>query len=585
MKPTEAAAGTILRGLGVAAGIAAGQVQMVGARRWAAPRRSLEPQEIQAERDRFQAAIAKSLKQLSKLRVKSEHLPENAAEELGFLFDAHTSMLSGSRLTRGVDARIGNACVNAEAAVEDEISALTESFAALEDRYIAGRIADVREVGDRLIRNLLKQRYETLSPQAEGPIILVAEELTPAETALIQPGRVVGIATAQGGPQSHTAILARALGIPAVMGTRSLLRHVQAGSMMCLNGGAGTVLIDPDEGAITAHRRAQAVADAERRALKAQATAPAVTPDGTAFQLRGNVDMVRDLEACREAGADGIGLLRTEYLFLGRAALPTEAEQTEAYTQAVSAMGGAETTIRTLDVGGDKLAPNLKLSDGDAANPALGLRAIRLSMKHPAVFDTQLAAILRAAAVGPVKILVPMVGALSEIAFVRARLAAQFERLRAEGAPLPSTLPPLGIMIEVPAAAIQAPVFAPRVDFLSIGTNDLVQYTLAIDRGDDEVASLYEPFHPAVLALLDITARAGHAAGIPVAVCGEMAADPLAIPLLAGLGITELSMSPPALPRARAMIRALDMAAARATAAAALQAEDGDGVVRVLQTL
>jgi phosphotransferase system enzyme I (PtsI) len=565
-------------------GIAAGQAQVVGARRLTAPRRSIKPQEVAVERGRFQAAIAKSLRQLDKLRVKSTHLPGNAAEELGFLFDAHTSMLSGSRLTRGVDTRIGTACINAEAAVEDEISALTDSFAALEDRYIAGRIADVREVGDRLIRNLLKQRYETLSPQAEGPIILVAEELTPAETALIQPGRVVGIATEQGGPQSHTAIMARALGIPAVMGTRSLLRHVQAGLMVCLNGGAGTVLVDPDQAAITAHRRAQAVADAERRAFKAQATAPAVTPDGTAFQLRGNVDMVRDLDACREAGADGIGLFRTEYLFLGRAALPSEAEQTEAYTYAVTAMRGAETTIRTLDVGGDKIAPNLKLSDGDATNPALGLRAIRLSMKHPAVFDTQLAAILRAAAAGPVKILVPMVSALSEIAFVRARLTAQFERLHAEGVALPPNPPPLGIMIEVPAAAIQAPVLAPRVDFLSIGTNDLVQYTLAIDRGDEEVASLYEPFHPAVLSLLDITARAGRAAGVPVAVCGEMAADPLAMLLLAGLGITELSMSPPALPRARAIIRALDMTAARATATAALQAEDSDGVMQLLQT-
>ncbi|MCP4330426.1 MAG: phosphoenolpyruvate--protein phosphotransferase [Alphaproteobacteria bacterium] len=550
-----------LTGLGVSAGIAIGRthVREIGAPD--VPEYRIPKAAIAGEQARFEAAVVTSRRQVDRLRTKTEDLPPAAAEEMGFLLDAHGQMLSGSRLTRGVAERISRDALNAEAAVQAVISEIAHGFAAMEDAYLAARIDDIREVGNRLIRNLTDTPYQAFSRVAEGSVI-IAEELTPADTALLDPAGIAGFATILGGVEGHTAIMARSLGLPAVLGVPGLVGLVEPGATVIVDGTDGVVIVDPGDETVADYTSRGRAWRREERNLARLGALPAITLDDVAIRLQANVELPREMENAVRMGAEGVGLLRTEFLYMNRDTLPDEEEQYQALREVVGGMGGPEITMRTLDVGGDKLAYSLGGHIGESVNPALGLRAIRLSLKDERLLDAQLAAMLRAGAHGPIRVLLPMISNLGELKQVRERMKRVAARLNRRRVKFADPLPPLGVMIEVPGAALAADALAHEADFFAIGTNDLTMYTLAIDRGDDQVAHLYNPLHPAVLRLIQFSTEAALRARIPVCLCGEMAGDARYTALLLGLGIRDLSMTAQSLPRVKQRIRNLDLNAA-----------------------
>ena len=572
----------VLHGLGVSPGVAIGPAFITENGEVPVPERRIEPEDIPAERQRFEQAVQFSLRQLKKLKGKAAALPESAAEEMGYLLDAHVAMLSNSRLVRGVERRIREERVNAERAVQMEIAAIGESFAAMEDVYLAQRIEDVRVVGARLLRNLTQTPYTAFQRLPEGTVIL-AEDLSPADTALMDPRRVAGFAAVLGGSESHTAIMARALGLPAVLAVAGLFGEVQPGDAVVIDGSGGTVVLNPTAATIERYEERREEFRKEQRQLARLKRVPAVTRDGEEITLEANLELPRELEQALAAGAQGLGLVRTEFLYMNRDDLPDEEEQYQAYKMLVRGMEGKPVTIRTLDVGGDKIAaPFAESLEGEGANPALGLRAIRLSLKERKLLDAQLAAILRASAEGPVRILLPMVSTLAEVRGVREALQQVARRLKRRGLEIADPPPPLGVMIEIPGAALAADALASESDFFAIGTNDLIQYTLAIDRGDERVAYLYNPLHPAVLRLIQFAIEAALRARIPVSVCGEMAGDPRYTALLLGLGIRDLSMAPGNIARVKRRIRHLDLLAAQRRARAIMDQMDETRIASLL---
>jgi phosphotransferase system enzyme I (PtsI) len=572
----------VLHGLGVSPGVALGPAFVSDHGDIAVPERRIAAGEVEAEGERFAAALSLSLKQLRKLKGKSSALPDSAAEEVGYLLDAHIAMLTKSRLVRGVERRIREERINAERAVQMEIAQISESFAAMGDAYLAARVDDIRVVGARLIRNLTKTPYAALQHVPEGTVIL-AEELTPADTALMDPQRIAAFAAVLGGAESHTAIMARALGLPAVLGVTGLLGQIDAGDMALIDGASGTVVINPTRETVVSFEAQREVLALERRQLARLKRLPAVTRDDVEIVLQANLELPRELDQAIAAGAAGIGLVRTEFLYMNREDLPDEDEQYEAYRGLVRGMDGRSVTIRTLDIGGDKLAaPLAEALEGVGANPALGLRAIRLSLKERPLLDAQLAAILRAGADGPVRILLPMVCSVAEVLKVREALGQVVRRLKRRGAKIADPLPPLGVMIEIPGAALAADALAAACDFFAIGTNDLIQYTLAIDRGDEQVAHLYNPLHPAVLRLIQFAVEAALRARLPVSLCGEMAGDPRYTALLLGLGIRDLSMAPAKIGLVKRRIRTLDMVAAGRRARAIMDQLDDARIASLL---
>jgi phosphotransferase system enzyme I (PtsI) len=552
----------VLNGLAVSPGIAVGTAWLSEAGALSVPEYDLAAGAIEGERERFADAVSYAVKQLKKLKSKTAALPDSAAEELGYLLDARLQMLSGSRLVRGVDRRIAEARINAEAAVQAEIEAITAGFEKMGDAYLAARADDIREVGDRLIRNLMKHPYQAFQNLPEGSVV-IADELTPADTVLLDPARVAAFATALGGAESHTAIVARSLGIPAVLGVPGLTTGIETGDFVIVDGSAGRVVINPAPATAKSYARRGADLAAERGRLAGLSKLPAVTRDDVEISVQVNLDLARDIPAALDSGAGGVGLLRTEFMFMNRETAPTEDEQYHLLREIVLGMEGRPVTIRTLDIGGDKLAPSVReqidelVSDG--ANPALGVRGIRLSLSNRRLFEAQLTAMLRAASHGPVRILLPMISSIDEVKAVREVVTDLARRLKRRRIAIADPLPKLGVMIEVPGAALAADALSTAADFFSIGTNDLTMYTLAIDRGDERVAKLYNPLHPAVLRLIQFTVEAGLRARIPVAVCGEIAGDPRFTALLLGLGVRELSMSAPGLPRVKQRIREINL--------------------------
>jgi phosphotransferase system enzyme I (PtsI) len=572
----------VLHGLGVAPGVAIGPAFITEDGEVPVPERRIEPEDVPAERQRFERAVQFSLRQLKKLKGKAAALPESASEEMGYLLDAHVAMLSNSRLVRGVERRIREERINAERAVQVEIAAIGESFAAMEDAYLAQRIEDVRVVGARLLRNLTQTPYVAFSRLPEGTVIL-AEDLSPADTALMDPRRVAGFAAVLGGSESHTAIMARALGLPAVLAVAGLFGEVQPGDAVVIDGTTGTVVLNPTAATIERYEERQDEFRKEQRQLARLKRVPAVTRDGEEITLEANLELPREIEQAVAAGAQGIGLVRTEFLYMNRDDLPDEEEQYQAYKALVKGMEGKPVTIRTLDVGGDKIAAPLSENlQSEGGNPALGLRAIRLSLKERKLLDAQLAAILRASAEGPVRILLPMVSTLAEVRGAREALQQVARRVKRRGLEIADPLPPLGVMIEIPGAALAADALASESDFFAIGTNDLIQYTLAIDRGDEQVAYLYNPLHPAVLRLIQFAIEAALRARIPVSVCGEMAGDPRYTALLLGLGIRDLSMAPGNISRVKRRIRHLDLLAAQRRARAIMDQMDETRIASLL---
>jgi phosphotransferase system enzyme I (PtsI) len=570
-----------LNGLAVSGGIAIGPAHLVESGVEQVPEIRLDEADVPGERERFAEALAKSRRQIKKLKAKAQALPEQAAEDIGYLLDAHASILSGSRLLRGVESRITEERINAEYAVQSEIAAIATQFAAMDDSYLASRIDDIREVGARLIRNLTKRRFQAFATLPEGAVVL-AEEITPADTALMDPRRVVGFAATLGGAQSHTAVMARSLGLPAVLGVPGLLAGVRPGQTVIVDGTAGRVIIDPDDATLAAFRLRRDLARADRKQLDALIGLPSQTRDDVAVTLSANVELPRDVQVATDLNAAGVGLLRTEFMFMNRDDLPSEEEQYTILRDAVEGMGGKPVTIRTLDLGGDKIATALGGRFAETANPSLGLRAIRLSLKEPKLLEAQLAAILRAGAHGPIRVLLPMITTIGEIRTVKAALDRTMRRLKRRRVPVPAVMPPLGAMIEVPGAALIADALAREVDFFAIGTNDLVMYTLAADRGDEAVSHLYDPLHTSVLRLVQFTVEAALRARIPVSVCGEIAGDPRFTALLIGLGIRDLSMAPLRLLEVKRRILMLDSVAAARRARMMLDQTDSGRIAALL---
>jgi phosphotransferase system enzyme I (PtsI) len=568
----EPAGERVLEGLGVAAGIAIGPAHLHDSGAISVPEYPIGADQVPAEHKRLAEAVAGARKQLAKLKTKSAALHGPAGEEIGYLIEAYLQMLSGSRLIRGVEKRIAEHKVNAEAAVQAEIEAIAAGFAKMGDEYLAQRADDIREVGGRLLRQLTRAPYQSLKDLPEGAVV-IAEDLSPADTALLDPKKVAGFATVLGGPEGHTAIMARSLGLPAAVGVSGLLAGVKPGDMVIVDGVRGEVTLSPAEATLERARARQEAMRAEQRQLQRFARLPSVTRDGTQIALEANIELPGEVDIALAAAAEGIGLLRTEFLFMNRDRVPDEDEQYKALRDIVRGMGGRPVTIRTLDIGNDKLIGS-GTEEPAAANPALGLRAIRLSLKRPELLEAQLAAILRAGAHGPVRILLPMIASTAEMRAVRAILKQVMKRLKRRGVRHAETPPPLGAMIEIPGAALAADALALSADFFALGTNDLTQYTLAIDRSDEQVAHLYNPLHPAVLRLIQFSVEAALRARIPVSVCGEMAGDPRFTPLLLGLGIRDLSMAPVHLPRVKQRLRSLDIDSATRRARTIMEQAD-----------
>jgi phosphotransferase system enzyme I (PtsI) len=553
-----------LRGIPVAPGVAIGPVYDTAEVPAETPRRTIPAYAVESERARLAEAVALSRKQLGKLKGKLALLPDAAQHELAPLLDAYVLMLGNSRLLRGARKRIEAERLAAETAVLDESEAIAAAILAAKDDDKAGlyrRAAEVREIARRLMRNLTATPFRSLKDVPEGSI-LVAEALTPADAALLDPARIAGVATEEGGADGHTAIMLRALGIPSVLGCAGLHHHAARGDAAVLDGAEGTVVLRPGEQALERGRDALAAFARERARLGKLRRLPAVTTDGEAVELHANLEIPAELPLIAQAGAQGIGLLRTEFLFMNREDLPDEEAQLAAYAQIVEAMGEDPVTIRVLDWGGEKdmEAQNSGIAPTHGGpNPALGLRGLRLLLKRPELLEAQFAAILRVAERGNVRILLPLVTVPSEVKQAREILERMARRLRRRGERLPERLPELGVMIETPGAALAADAIALEADFFAIGSNDLAMYTLAVDRAEAEVSHLYDPLHPAVLRLMQFATEAALRLRMPVSVCGEMAGNPKLVPLLLGLGIRSFSMNAGAIPRVKQAVRALDI--------------------------
>jgi phosphotransferase system enzyme I (PtsI) len=571
----------VFEGVVGAPGIAIGPAHVSEAGALQVPEYDIEEDSVPAEINRFDVALKRSQNQLTKLKTKSQALPDATAEELGYLLDAHLLMLTGSRLVRGVQETISRERINAEAAVQMAISEVARGFESLPDPYMAARADDVREVGSRLIRNLTATPFQAFS-HLPASTVIIAEELSPADAALIDPAIVAGFATVLGGKEGHTAIMARSFGLPAVFGVAGLLGGVKTGETVIIDGTTGRIIVDPSPDTLRDYESRRKVLERERRQLERLIDLPAETSNGVVVKLQANLELPREVDSALAVGAEGVGLLRTEFMFMNRDTPPDEDEQYETLASLVAAMGGRPITIRTLDVGGEKLAYSLGKHLGDPVNPALGLRAIRLSLKQVKLFEAQLAAILRAGAHGPVRILLPMIAGTGEIRKSREILNRVARRLKRRGVKIADPIPPLGVMIEVPGAALAADALAAHVDFFAIGTNDLTMYTLAIDRADEQVAHLYNPLHPGVLRLIQFAVQAGMRARIPVSVCGEMAGDPRYTALLLGLGVRELSMAGLSLPRVKQRIRQIDMTAATMRAEIIMNQADSGRIAALL---
>jgi phosphotransferase system enzyme I (PtsI) len=530
-----------LHGIGVSGGIAIGYAHLTSNARIEVPQYMLDRQYIDEELTRFDEAILATRSELETLR---DHIPADAPAELSAFLNMHLMFLGDSMIAEEPKRLIRETQCNAEWALAQQMEALVARFEEIDDAYLRSRQEDVVQVVQRVLKSLMGHpSHLPLDVDFDSERILVAHELSPADMVIFKNVHFAAFVTDLGGTTSHTAILARSMAMPSVMALHNARGLIRDHDLLIVDGRDGVVLVNPDEAVLAEYRLRQNQWRIDTDKLQRLKSGKSATLDGTAVELMANIELVSDIDAVKAAGAHGVGLFRSEFLFLNRADLPSEDEQYEAYKAVAEALDGKPVTIRTLDLGADKQAP---WGHTVADNPALGLRAIRLCLVEPGLFHTQLRAILRASKHGRVRILVPMLAHFVELRQTLQRIDEAKDSLRRDGLKFDDGIP-IGGMIEVPAAALSATFFAEQLDFLSIGTNDLIQYTLAIDRADDSVAHLYDPLHPAVLGLIQQTLRAGAKAGKPVSVCGEMAGDPLLTRLLLGLGLRSFSMQPASL--------------------------------------
>lgn len=538
------------QGKGVSEGLAMAQIHLFTPK---LPEISRQPAaDAEAEVAKLEATLAAAEEEL---RGLYETAKEKMGEQEAEIFDAHLTILGDEYSVREpIIQRIREQKQNAAAAIEDQFDELAQMFRSLGDELMAERAADAEDLKQQLLRICLGCGRQDLSV-LPGDVIVLAEELTPSDTVRMDTAHVKGIATRLGGATAHSAIIARTLGIPAAAGIDGWQTEALNGHMAILDGADGTLTVDPTDEETACYQSRKAQADCEAQALEAFRTCPSQTKDGAALEICANIGTPQEAQQAMKYGADGVGLFRSEFLFMDRDALPTEDEQFEAYRTAAQTMAGKPLIIRTLDVGGDKKLPTLELPQED--NPFLGFRAIRMTLSHPEIFRPQLRAILRAAAYGDVRVMFPMIGSMDQLREAKALLREQEQTLQAEGVPTGPVK--VGMMVEIPAAAVLAEEFAKEVDFFSIGTNDLTQYTLAVERGNAAVAHLYAPEHPAVLRLIAMTAQAAAERHIPCGMCGEAAGDPKLAPAFVGMGVNELSMSPRRVPAVRKLLSELTM--------------------------
>lgn len=556
-----------LKGIPVSQGIGIGHAVLLGEETYHVPRANILRSQVEKEIQRFLKSIETTKQELLEIQRR---VHETTGREEAALFDFPLLLIEDESFLNRVHALIRERLQNAEWAIQEIIDTEIERFRAIEDAYMRDRVADLYDIRSRLLRHL-QQRERRLPKEFRPDTILVASDLTPAETASFDLSKICGFVTDAGGRTSHTAILARALGIPAVVGTVHATRTIRDGDLVVVDSNTGTVIVQPDETSLREYRLAARIYEKFRHDLEKSAHLEPVTLDGRRIHVLGNIEIPEETETVLRNGGEGIGLYRTEYFYLDRTTLPTEEELTTVFRDVAARMKPHPVVFRTLDIGGDKIAAIL---DGPAkdANPFLGWRAIRYCLENIDLFKTQLRAILRASAAGRVSLMVPMISDVSEILKTKELLAELRAELAAQGEPFDPAMP-VGAMIEIPSAVLTADILARETDFFSVGSNDLIQYTLAVDRTNPKIANLYEPFHPAVIQLLKRTVEAARKSAIKVSICGEMGSDPVAIPLLVGLGFDELSVSPTAIPQVKRVIRSISAAEAERLAADVLAME------------
>jgi phosphotransferase system enzyme I (PtsI) len=557
----------VYRGIAVSAGVCRGKVVVLHHARHAIVRRQLTPEEVVQEVKRFEHALVRTRQQITEVQRR---VADTMSSSEADIFDAHLLMLEDRVLIEEVIKIIREQEANADYAFHTASGRYISVLETVEDEYLRERAADLRDLASRVLDNLLNVKQQLDLRHLTEPCILVGHDLSPSTTAQLDRNFVLGFATDVGGKTSHTAILARSLDIPAVVGAQNLSEELETGDYVLLDGYNGTLIVNPTDQTLFEYGQLAKIKASLTEKLREIQGQPAVTLDGKIIHLSANIEDQHDVEAVLKHGAEGVGLFRTEFLFINRDQLPTEEEQFQVYRQVAEALQPQPVIIRTLDLGGDKFSSQLQMAK--EMNPFLGWRAIRFCLAQPEVFRAQIRAILRASAHGNVRMMYPMISGIDELNQANAHVEKCKAELRAEKIPFNEQLE-IGAMIEIPSAALVSDALARKVNFFSIGSNDLIQYTLAADRTNEKVSHLYEPTHPSILRLIKMTVDAAHAHGIWVGVCGEIAGDPVLAPLLLGLGIDELSTAPSAIDSVKYIIRRVKNEEARQLAEFALQCE------------
>jgi len=541
----------LMRGIGVSSGIVIGKAYVVDRRTDAVQFCHLDPSQAHSEVKRFTGAVSESKKQLR--RITRMLTKEGRGKEHIGIIDAHLMILKDQMLINDTIKLIKQERMNAEWALKTVLKGIRELFDKMDDRYFKERSSDIEHIVDRIIMNLSGEEHASIA-DIEEPSVVVAHDLSPADTAQMVKGKVVAFLTDIGGKTSHTAIMARSLEIPAVVGLENVTRNVEAGDTIIVDGMTGAVIINPSESVLHVYERRRSKYASYDKELHHYRNLPAETLDGRRIRLMGNMEIAEEITSLLDHGAEGIGLYRSEFLYMNRKDLPTEEEHMASYVHVAKQMSPRPVVVRTLDIGGDKFLSPMEVAD--EINPAMGLRAIRLCLKRPDMFRTQLRGILRASAYGKLKVMFPMISGIDELRRAKAIFEETKEELRRENKPFDPDIE-VGVMIEVPSAAFIADLLAKEADFFSIGTNDLLQYSLAIDRVNEHVAYLYEPFHPAVLRIIKNVVDCAKQRGISVSVCGEMAGEPEHALMFIGMGLEQLSMNAFSLLRVKRLVRSV----------------------------